>query len=160
MTRLSRADDGITMIELLVGMVIVSLLSVLSVTGWSNYQRSAELRGSAERLVSTLRNAQQSSLAEAVTYCVAFDPATRSYRSWKFACGSGTPVGPAQKTASPRVALTSPVFVQASGSTTANLQFLPRGSATKGSVVLTRQGGTRSYKITVEGLTGRVSLAN
>lgn len=157
----ARAEDGFTLIELTVGMVMFGILAVLGTSGWLSYQRNVEHRGSAQELVSALRKAQQSSLAEAVTYCVRFDPAQRSYQVYKFVCGStGTPVGPAQTTQSARVGLVTPAFVQLDGTATATLSFFPRGSATKGSLVVDRVDSDRTYTISVEGLTGRVSLSD
>jgi len=148
------------MIELLVVMVIIGALSALGTSGWSRYQRTVEHRGSAQELVSALRNAQQASFAEAATFCVSFDTAARSYQVFKFACGAGgTPSGPADKTQSSRVTLVTPTFTQLNGSTASQVSFFPRGSATKGSVVVARQGSSRMYTITVEGLTGRVALS-
>lgn len=151
---------GLTMIELVVVMVIIGALSALGTSGWSGYQRTVEHRGSAQELVSALRNAQQASLAEAVTYCVSFDTATRSYQVFKFACGaSGVSSGSADTTQSSRVTLVMPAFTQLNGSTASQVSFFPRGSATKGSVAVARQGSDRTYTVTVEGLTGRVALS-
>lgn len=147
------------MAELLVGMIVVSILAGLSISGWTRYQRNLEHRGTALELVSALRNAQQRSLTEAKTYCVSFDPATRSYRTYKFACGAtGTALGEAKKTRSQRVLLQTPAFLQTDGSSGTTLSFFPRGSATKGTVRVGRTGGSKTYSISVEGLTGRVSF--
>lgn len=159
MRKLHLGEGGFTMIELLVSMVIIGALAAVGTSGWLSYQRSVEHRGSAQELVSALRNAQQASLSEAVTYCVAFDPAVRSYEVHKFVCGaSGSGVEPAATTQSTRVKIETPAFVQINGSTTTTVSFFPRGSATKGSVKLTREGSDKDYIISVEGLTGRVSL--
>ena len=159
--RRPRGSAGFTMIELLVVMVIIGALSALGTSGWSRYQRTVEHRGSAQELVSALRNAQQASLAEAVTYCVTFDAAARSYQVFKFACGGANPPASAvDKTQSSRVTLVSPVFTQLNGTTSNQVLFFPRGSATKGSVKVARAGSARAYTITVEGLTGRVALSD
>ena len=153
-------QSGYTLAELLVVMVIVGLLGSLGTAGWLRYQRSVEHRGSAQELVAALRNAQQASLAEATTYCVQMDPASRSYRLYKFSCGAGgVAAQPVKTTQSARIGLTSPSFLQPDGSTSTDVSFFPRGAATKGSVRLTRQGSSKTYIISVEGLTGRVSLA-
>lgn len=154
-----RGDSGFTLIELLVAMVIFSVLAAVSTSGWSRYQQNVQHRGSAQELVSALRNAQQAALAEAVTYCVAFDATTRSYQVNKFTCSAGAvPASNAKTTNSVRVGLSAAAFVQPDGTTTGTVSFFPRGSATRGTVDVTRTGSARTYRITVEGLTGRVFL--
>lgn len=157
-TRTPADDSGLTLVELLVGMVIVTILAVSSVSGWSRYQRTVEHRGTAQELVSALRNAQQSSLAEAAAYCVVFSTSNRSYEVRKGSCATGTVTRPATRTQSTRVSLASPAFLQPDGTTTSNVSFFARGSATKGAVQVRRAGSTKTYTISVEGLTGRVSL--
>lgn len=151
-------DAGLTLVELLVGMVIVTILAVSSVSGWTRYQRTVEHRGTAQELVSALRNAQQRSLAEAAAYCISFSTSDRSYEVRKGSCATGTLAKPATRTQSTRVSLAAPTFLQTNGTTTSNLSFFARGSATKGSVQVRRAGSAKKYTITVEGLTGRVSL--
>ena len=151
-------DAGLTLVELLVGMVIVTILAVSSVSGWTRYQRTVEHRGTAQELVSALRNAQQRSLAEAAAYCISFSTSDRSYEVRKGSCATGTLAKPATRTQSTRVTLAAPTFLQTNGTTTSNLSFFARGSATKGSVQVRRAGSAKKYTITVEGLTGRVSL--
>lgn len=154
-------ESGFTLVELLVGVIVVGILMALGTTGWTSYQRSVEHRNAAQQLVSALRNAQQASLAEAVTYCVAFDSADRSYRVYKYACGAtGTSVKGPLKTPNPRVTLAAPTFLQPDASTGSSVSFYPRGSATKGSVKINRNGSSKVYTISVEGLTGRVSLSS
>lgn len=150
--------DGFTLAELVVVMAIIGILGVLSTTGWLRYQRAVEQRGTAQELVSALRNAQQASLAEAVTYCVSFDSAARSYTVSKFSCGSTGTMGKTATTQSPRVGLATAAFLQPDGSSAPQVSFYARGAATKGSVKVTRDGADKTYTITVEGLTGRVSL--
>ena len=153
-------ERGFTLIELTVGMVIFSIMAALGTSGWLRYQRNVEHRGTAQEVASALRNAQQASLAEATTYCVQLDPVNGAYRLYKFSCGlGGIAVQSVKRTQSSRVGLASPAFLQPDGSTSSNVMFFPRGAATKGSVNVTRQGSTKSYTISVEGLTGRVSLA-
>lgn len=158
--RLTRSSGtgGFTMIELLVGMVIVGALAAMSTSGWLRYQRTVEHRGSAQELVSTLRNAQQRALAEATSYCVSFDVTRRSYELFRSACGPAGD-GETDRTQSPRIELVSPDFQQTDGSTAPRVTFTARGSASKGTVLVTRENSAKQYVITVEGLTGRVSLA-
>jgi prepilin-type N-terminal cleavage/methylation domain-containing protein len=150
--------DGYTIVEVLVVMLIMSLLAAFSVTGWLRYQRSLEGRNGATEVVSVLRNAHERALAEATTYCVAFGTDGRSYRLWKTSCTTGTAVGGSMKTPTPRVTFTAAAFTQSDGSVLREVRFTPRGSATPGTVSMRRDGANHTYRITVEGLTGRVSL--
>ena len=153
-----RGSDGLTLIELLVGMVIVTLLTVSSVSGWTSYQRVTEHKGSAQELVSALRNAQQRSLAEAAAYCVVFSTSDRSYLVRKGSCTTGSIAKPTTRTQSARVSLAAPSFLQTDGTTATTVSFFARGSATRGSVQVRRAGSAKTYTISVEGLTGRVSI--
>lgn len=153
------ADDGMTLIEVLVAMVIFGMLAVFSTTGWVHYVRAQELRRSADEVTAVLRNAQELALSEAATYCVTFGTDNRSYVMTKYACGAaGTQVGSTLRTVSSRVTFGSAAFTQPDGTVTRGVQFTMRGSASPGSVTLQRQGSSKTYTISVEGLTGRVSL--
>lgn len=157
--RASGEDGGFTLIEVLVAMLIFSLTAVFATEGWLRFQRAQELRSSVDELTAVLRNAQELALSEATTYCVTFGTDNRTYNMTKIQCGAaGTPVGSPAQTASNRVAITSAAFTQPDGSVARSVQFTMRGSATPGSVTLQRQGGTKTYTISVEGLTGRVSV--
>jgi type II secretion system protein H len=157
--RASGTDDGFTLVEVLVAMLIFAMTAVFATQGWLHFQRSQELRSSVDELTSVMRNAQELALAEAATYCVTFGTDNRSYTMTKYKCGAaGTAVGGVQKTASNRVTFTSASFTQPDGSVARSVQFTMRGSASPGTVTLQRQGGSKTYTITVEGLTGRVSV--
>lgn len=152
------SDAGFTMIELTVAMVVAAILMASGVSGWLSYREATEHRGTAQELASALRNAQQAALAEAVTYCVSVDSSARSYTTYKFSCGSGRVAVKTGVTQSSRVGLANESFLQSDGSSNSTVSFTPRGSATKGSLLVTRQGSNKVYNISVEGLTGRVSL--
>lgn len=140
-------------------MVISSILMGLTASGWASYQRKAELRQSVDEVVSTLRNAQQAAFAEARTYCVQFATASSTYVVRPGGCASAV-VGGTKTLRSSRVVLADPVFTQPNGATAAQVQFTPRGSATKGSLRLRRaESSGRTYVINVEGLTARVSVS-
>lgn len=157
-----QADDGgFTLIEVLVVMVISSIMLSLSVTGWQRYQRQAELRQVTDRVVSVLRNAQQAAYAEATTYCVRLGTTPATYEVVRPTCAAGaTIVTPTTRLSIERVVLQGAAFKQPDGTTSANVQFTPRGSASAGSLVVRRADSTgRTYKISVEGLTARVAAS-
>jgi len=151
-------DSGFTLIELLVVMIIAAVLMALGASGWTSFQRSSEHRGTANEIVSVLRNAQQKAYAEASTFCVQFN-ADGTYQTYQFECGaSGVAVGGLQRVRSARVSLDAVKFKHADGSEKNTVLFLPRGTATKGSLKVARTGSDSKYSIKVEGLTGRVTL--
>lgn len=152
-------EGGFTLVELTVGMAIFGVLAAFGTSGWLSYQRSVEHRGSAQEIASTLRNAQQAAVAEAVTYCVKFIADGRSYEVRKFSCGpSGVATGGEKKTQSLRVTHEAAQFLQSDSTLAPEVVFLPRGSATKGDLKIRRTDSDKTYTISVEGLTGRVSL--
>lgn len=138
-------------------MVIFSILAGISIGGFTKYRRAQDQRGSAVQVLEVLRNAQSRAQAEAVNYCVAFDTSTRSWRVYRSACGN-PPVVISGSTTTSNVGLGSAAFLQTDGTTSANVQFTPRGTATPGSVTITRPAATKVYTIEVEGLTSRVSV--
>lgn len=152
------SDQGLTLIELLVAMVMFAIMAVLSTTGWMSYQRTVQHRSAGQEIASALRNAQQSALAEAVTYCMRFDSANGTYQLFKFTCDGTVPaVKPAVELPG-RLSLSGVAFTQANGNPAQRVLFLPRGSATPGDLTIERDGSNKTYTIDVEGLTGRVSL--
>lgn len=153
-----RGEGAFTLIEMLVVMVIASSLLGLSVTGWVHYQRSQDLRGSADELVSVLRNAQQSSYAEANSYCISFNTVNSTYTLYRSACtGVGSvQVGSPHTMKSGRISLSAPQFRQVDNSLAPSVTFDPRGTASKGSVKVVTSTSARKYTVSVEGLTGHV----
>lgn len=157
--RSQSSEAGFTLIELLVVMVIMTVLSGLSVTGWVSHQRKAEHKSTANQVVSVMRNAQQAAYAEAVAYCIQFDTASTGYRVYKRACGAaGQLVGGTKRTQGSRVTFTSASFKQSDGTLASSVTFTPRGTASKGTLEITSSVKAKRYIISVEGLTGRVSL--
>ena len=90
--------------------------------------------------------------------CVQFDVPARQLVVYRGACDDAarTKVNGPIATPSPRVKFASPAFTEAGTAT--GVTFYSRGTATPGSVKVTRDGSTKVYTLTVERLTGRVSL--
>ena len=157
--RLSRVrlEEGFTLVELLVVMLIGSILMSISVSGWTSYQRSIAGVGSRDEVLSTLRNAQQAAYADGIAYCVRFDAAASTYYTYEAFCGTGTLIGKPHQLSSVRVHFSSAAFTQSDGSVISDVTFTPRGTASPGQVVIIRDSSNTKYQIKVEGLTGRVS---
>jgi prepilin-type N-terminal cleavage/methylation domain-containing protein len=159
-------DAGFTLIEMLITLAIGSVLMAIATWGMRAYLISNREANTARDVRSALRNAGEQALSEGRTYCVYFTATTWTvYRS---DC-----TVPANKTSGPfqvedsSITLTSLSFPApgspVAGQNTACPQsgkcayFYPRGTALAGTLRVTRPGKT--YTLTLEGLTARVSLA-
>jgi prepilin-type N-terminal cleavage/methylation domain-containing protein len=151
MQRTARADDGVTLVEVLAVMVILGILAALSGVGLVAVQKSLAAR---------------SAHTEDTAFCVDFgSSSTTSWRVWRvagadqgalsagFTCSSGSSV--ATYTTPSGVSFTSPSFQQRDGSFTTYVLFYARGAASGGSVNVGGSGG--NYRVSVDSLTGRVS---
>jgi prepilin-type N-terminal cleavage/methylation domain-containing protein len=153
-----RRDDGFTLIELMFAMILFGLLVALAVPGWRSYQKAQELSGTARDLVSFLRNGQASAVSEETSYKAVFATDGKSVALQRYdgncACyKSSAKLTPNGST----VTYSSPSFTGTSGAVQSYVVFAASGSASPGSVQVVRVGSGKTYTITVEGLTGRVS---
>ena len=86
--RLQPSDDrGFTLLETLLVLIIMGVCFGLVAGGALGWTRAREHSGSAQQLVSFLRQAQQRALTEATPYCVTFETAT-TYAMRKGSCKS------------------------------------------------------------------------
>jgi len=152
----TRKDDGFTMIELIAVMALMGLLAALVAGPFQNWRESRGHKDAATSVVSAMRNAQVRAVAESTRYRVAVTESGAAvvvYRS----PASGEPERQVSRFASPStsVRFSSPSFSTGSGPST-SAYFYPRGSASAGSLTVTRSGRD-PIRIDVEGLTGRVT---
>ncbi|HET7405517.1 MAG TPA: type II secretion system protein, partial [Mycobacteriales bacterium] len=87
-------EEGFTLTELLVAMLILGVLSSIAVWGLRAYQRAQEFSGTAHSLVSSLRNAGERAQSEGRTYCVQFDGSGTSWSVWRYSCEAGFTASP------------------------------------------------------------------
>ncbi|HET8616462.1 MAG TPA: GspH/FimT family pseudopilin [Actinomycetales bacterium] len=161
-------DSGFTLVELMVTMTVASIMLAIGIFGFANWQRAAQQKGSARELVSTLRNASERAISEGRTYCVDINAAGTAMETWRYTCGvnPASPPAPAsqllQKTStqSTKVTLTATVTNPSPAPTCPTsyrcVYFYPRGTATPATVVVASSVRTKTYTVTVEGLTARV----
>lgn len=172
----SSADDGVaerdasagfTLIEVLTVMSLIGIIATMAVAGLRQWTKAQEHEGARREVISSLRYAQERAVAEATTYCVEFTgDSWSSYRVPGIAIGpppagfscaaSGIKVrGPVSpQSASIHVSAT---FTQRDNSSTSWALFYGRGSATGGTLNVTRDNSSKRYTINVEGLTSRVA---
>ncbi|MDX6239962.1 MAG: hypothetical protein QOG10_4777, partial [Kribbellaceae bacterium] len=83
--------------------------------------------------------------ASTPTLAACDDPARVNVRGPVATAGKSVHLGPA-------------AFSSPAGTTVPRVSFTPHGSAWPGQVTVTRNGSSKKYVLTVEGLTGRASL--
>jgi len=156
----NRDDTGASLIEVMVALALLGVIMAISVSGWTAWARASEHSGTARHIQSVLRQAQQRAVTEGRSMCVEFDAPSDSFSLYQGSCTDAGKVrvdGPL-RTDSPSVHLSSPAFSTGSG-TSQGVTFTARGTAWPGEVRVTRNGSTKVYRLTVEGLTGRVGLS-
>ena len=161
-----RGDSGFTLLELLTAMIIGSILMTLGIFAMRGYLNASRQSGTATDVRSALRLASEQALSEGRTYCVKFTSTTWTLYKSNCTVAANKAGGPwtVQDSA---ISLTNisfpapatPVTGQTTACGTAGTcaYFYPRGTALAGSLNVVRSGKT--YTISVEGLTARVSMA-
>lgn len=153
-------DGGFTMAELMVAIALLGLMAALAIGGYARWATSSAHVGTAREIQTTMRQAHQQAVTEGRATCVWFDTAASTYAVYRGTCESPTktklsgPLSPSARS----ISIADPAFSDASGSS-AGVTFYARGTATTGHVEVVRSGSTKVYLLSVEGLTGRVSLA-
>lgn len=160
MERLKEYDEGYTLIEALVILVLVSIMATLTMTAFASYKKGQDHRGAVRELVGLLRNIQVRAVTEATTYQCVFTATTVTvYRD-----GNYPPSGANQvrtySLPTANLAFEDVSFKHDDSSyPEKNCLFFARASADPGSLEVLRKDNGRKFEIDVEGLTGRVSYA-
>ena len=152
-------DDGFSMIELLVTISLLVIMMTIAISGWTSWAKASSQSGAARELLSVMRQAQVRAVTEGRAICVGFRVAQNDYTVYRGPCDDAAKVRIRSSlvSSSADVRLSSPAFTGTSGVST-GVTFNARGTAWPGSVQVTRAGSSKTYNLTVEGLTGRVSL--
>ena len=149
-------DSGFTLIEVMVVVALLGALMAISVGGYDRWSRASEQSGTARELQTLLRSTHQRAITEGTAMCVLFDTAAGEYAVHRGTCAAlGAKVDGPFQVDGPQVHLASPTFVGSGGP---GVTFYSRGTATSGTVQVTRTGSSKVYTLHVEQLTGRVSL--
>jgi len=158
-------DAGVTLIELIVTITLASILMVIGMFAMRNFLLSNREAGTAGDIRSALRNASELSLSQGRTYCVYFTATTWAVYKSSCTVAANKTDGPFAVD-DPSITLSTlftapgvPVPNQTTACPVASrcAYFYPRGTALAGNVSVTRS--SKTYTISVEGLTSRVSMA-
>ncbi len=160
--RVGRLDEGFTLVELMVTMVIAGILMAIGMFTFANYLKVSQQRGTAREVVSLFRDASERAISEGRTYCVDIAADGRSTVMYRYACdGAATSVASGStRTQSTKVtlaaAVTNPSPAPACPASHKCVYFYPRGTATPAVVTVQSSARSQTYTVTVEGLTARV----
>lgn len=152
-------DSGFTLIEVMITVALMGVVMAFAVSGWSSWARASEQSGTARELQTLLRSTHQRAVTEGNAMCVQFDTTSNDYTVYRGTCADTSKVkvqGPFD-TNGGQVQVASPAFTGTTAPT--GVTFFARGTATPGTVKVTRSGSSTIYTLAVEGLTGRVSLS-
>ena len=153
-------DSGFTLIELLVVMSLMGVMMAIAIGGWSSWAKASAHSGAAREIQGAMRQAQQQAVTEGRATCVSFDDVAETYAVYRGRCSESTKTlarGPVELAAGIRVA--SPSFTSSAGTPASGVTFQARGTGSPGSVSITRDGSSKTYTLSVDWLTGRVSLS-
>jgi general secretion pathway protein H len=143
-----RATGGFTLLEILVVLIIATLLFTLIPPLFSGALPGVKLKGAARDLVVVLRATRSQAIITNTEQTLHHDMETRAYR-----VGSGKPA-----TLPDGITISIQPHASASGLDTTHqtVSFFPDGSSSGGQLLL--QGGSRSYKLDVDWLTGKIRI--
>lgn len=153
-------EGGFTLIEVLTTITLLGTVMAIAVGGWSTWTKASAHSGMAREIQSVMRQAQQRAVTEGGATCVWFDEAADSYSVYRGRCADASKTrvfGPVE--ARGHVHIDSPSFTSTGGSASSGATFEGRGTGSPGEVRVTRDGSSKVYELSVDWLTGRVSLA-
>lgn len=155
-------EDGFSLIELLVVMVLLSIMGTLTITAYRAYDRTQDHRGATREVVGILRNTQVRAVAEATTFqCVFTTTDLRIYRN-----GAVPPTTAPIRTytltesrfnSGLEFVIASPNGFLHPDGLKPNCLLYARGSATSGIIKVRRIDTGATHDVALEGLTARVS---
>lgn len=170
-------EDGFTLVEVLVAMVLSAILLTLSAGALRNYWHNRSLHGAQDQAVTQLRQLQARVMSEShpLVYGARFTPGSSSWSTVEYQPAAGG--NPERCTQAPRtfesnVRVASASFSNATGVTSFCASelgvpssqlvfFFARGTATEGNVVLENASlPGRSLEFTVKPMTGRVQVVD
>jgi type II secretion system protein H len=147
------AAQGITLLELLVVIALISILSALVYPSFGNALSNLRLRGEARRLVSACRLAKWEAIAKRRPYRVVAD-----LQKNQFMVADASEQVTKELDLSPGIRIFQAQKISENGPADANeFYFFPNGTAETGSITLRDDRG-RNVRIAIDFLTGDAKI--
>jgi prepilin-type N-terminal cleavage/methylation domain-containing protein len=151
--------DGFTLVEMCFTMAVFGVLVAAGSTSMLHWTVVHRQKSTVAGLDALFRETQQRAVTEGRPMCVDFDLTAQTWAVYRGACADATRVrlfGPLRPDTDVRIQSAS---FDDGGTARAGVTFLPRGTATPGTVKVTRTGSVVVDTLVVDGLTGRVRRA-
>jgi len=156
-------STGLTIIELIVVLAIISAVVAFSVLSLGNFASERYLKASAQDLASTMKWARQLAITNRKAHQVVFSSSDDRY--W-IEDNEGKKIGRSQQLkrgvhfSNPNLGKNGEEdgIVEFDNPEDGGFSFYPRGSAETGSIYLQEKGKERWYTLTVAGTTGYVRI--
>lgn len=154
-------EAGFSLIELVMGLAIITIVGTLSLTAFAGYGKTQVHKAAVREAVAILRNTQIRAVTEASAFQCRVDATSVPHTIKIYRDGTSPPAAATitrTYTLNPALRFVNVAF-QHSDVTfpQTSCLFFARGSASQGSFAVERADNGREYKVSVEGLTARVS---
>jgi len=141
-------DRGFTLLELIITLFVVALVTAIAVPAIGRSTEAVRVRADVASFSAMLRHARERAITTRKTHAVIVDPAAHRM---SLVAGSGEGEVRESKSLPPRLEIT------ANPPPALTIRFDPQGVSSGGDFRLAT--GTIAYRVTVDGLTGRVRSA-
>ncbi len=148
--KVSRAQRGFTLIEVVVVLGVLALVTALVLPMLSGTQARADVQSSARILAAALRSTRNLAMTHGHTEAFTVDTTTGAYHA-------GSSAAARQITSGVSLALVT-VTQEVVDEHTGSIRFFSDGSSTGGGIRLTK--GKNRYQVLVDWLTGRVAIGD
>lgn len=140
---------GFTLIELMIVIAIIGILSAVAMYGWLGYQNNVNLKTAAQEVMADIASCKQRTVSEGIGYCIQFTDGSSNYTINATSCGAPTQTQTKSLTSfGSGLTVSSAAF----GFFGQQLSFIPRGTVSAGTVILTNsKGSTGTITTTVTG---------
>lgn len=139
-----RSQRGLTLVEIAVILVILTILAIALVPTMGNLLAVTRTKGASEEVAMAIRRARQLAITKAVNHCVNF-PGGNQYQIWEGSCGGTSVEGPVTLSQGATVSGTPSFTFDPIGKTAvgAVIVSIADSSVCPTTVVVTAVGGVR-----------------